>query len=80
MVYMHGLGHWIGMNVHDVGGGGATIFKAGMMMSNEPGIYIRPDALDYYDLSKPEVKAFLKRSDRALKNTKTSACGLRTIC
>jgi Xaa-Pro aminopeptidase len=43
--FMHGTSHWLGMNVHDVGG--ASKFVPGAVFTNEPGIYVRPDALDY---------------------------------
>lgn len=44
--FMHGTSHWLGMNVHDVGDYG-TKLEPGMVFTNEPGIYVRPDALDY---------------------------------
>lgn len=43
--FMHGTCHWLGMNVHDVGNYG-TRLEPGMIFTNEPGIYIRPDALE----------------------------------
>ena len=43
--YMHDFGHWLGMNVHDVSAG--WTLAPGMTFTNEPGIYIRADALDY---------------------------------
>ncbi|HKP73631.1 MAG TPA: Xaa-Pro aminopeptidase, partial [Pyrinomonadaceae bacterium] len=43
--FMHGTSHWLGMNVHDVGALNAK-FEPGMVFTIEPGIYIRPDALD----------------------------------
>jgi len=43
--FMHGTSHWLGMNVHDVGNYG-TRLEPGMVFTNEPGIYVRPDAFD----------------------------------
>jgi len=59
MWYMHGWGHWLGMNVHDVGNYGAPL-KEGMMMTNEPGIYFRGDALEYLR-DTPENKEFIAK-------------------
>jgi Xaa-Pro aminopeptidase len=44
MWFMHNTSHWLGMNVHDVGG--PAKFVPGAVFTNEPGIYVRPDALE----------------------------------
>jgi Xaa-Pro aminopeptidase len=44
--YMHRAGHWLGMDVHDVGdyklGGDWRVLEPGMVMTVEPGIYVSP--------------------------------------
>jgi Xaa-Pro aminopeptidase len=44
--FMHGLGHYLGLDVHDVGaysiGGKACPLQPGMVMTVEPGVYIAP--------------------------------------
>lgn len=66
--YMHGLGHWLGMNVHDVSSPGPL--KAGMTFTNEPGIYIREDALNYFP-DTPENRVFLDKIRAAFEKYKT---------
>ncbi|MFN2493285.1 MAG: M24B family metallopeptidase, partial [Pyrinomonadaceae bacterium] len=55
--FMHGTSHWLGMNVHDVGDYG-TRLEPGMVFTNEPGIYIGPDALDNLPKN-PETEKFI---------------------
>ncbi|MGP3591353.1 Xaa-Pro aminopeptidase [Vagococcus sp. WN89Y] len=45
--FMHGLSHWLGLDVHDVGVYGSDRSRElapGMVLTVEPGLYIAPDA------------------------------------
>ncbi|EQD33433.1 Peptidase M24 [mine drainage metagenome] len=46
--FMHRTGHWLGMDVHDVGdyktGEAWRVLEPGMVLTIEPGIYIPPGA------------------------------------
>jgi Xaa-Pro aminopeptidase len=48
--YMHGLGHMLGIDVHDVGqyyfGTESRALQPGVVMTVEPGIYVSPDTKD----------------------------------
>ena len=45
--FMHGTGHWLGIDVHDVGtyavGGKSRVLEPGMAFTIEPGVYFHPD-------------------------------------
>jgi Xaa-Pro aminopeptidase len=45
--YMHGTGHWLGMDVHDVGDykirGESRVLEPGMVLTIEPGLYFDPE-------------------------------------
>lgn len=48
--FMHRTGHWLGLDVHDVGdyrvGGAWRVLEPGMVLTVEPGLYIAPDNMD----------------------------------
>lgn len=48
--YMHRTGHWLGLDVHDVGdykvGDAWRVLEPGMVMTVEPGLYVAPTNMD----------------------------------
>lgn len=54
--FNHGVGHGIGLNVHDLASG--QELQPGMTITIEPGIYIRPDVLENLPKT-PENEAFI---------------------
>jgi Xaa-Pro aminopeptidase len=62
--YTHGIFHWIGMDVHDVGDYRRPL-ESGMAFVIEPGLYIRRDALAELP-DTPENRAFREKIAAAL--------------
>jgi Xaa-Pro aminopeptidase len=54
--FPHGISHGIGLNVHDPGG---RELQPGMVVTVEPGLYFRPDALDNLPKT-PENEKFIQ--------------------
>ena len=65
--YMHGTGHWLGMDVHDVGAykirGRSRPLEAGMVFTIEPGLYFDPEreSATYYLREYREEEVFERR-------------------
>jgi Xaa-Pro aminopeptidase len=65
--YMHGTGHWLGMDVHDVGAyrvcRQSRVLEPGMVLTVEPGLYFDPEreAATYYLREYSEVEMWERR-------------------
>jgi Xaa-Pro aminopeptidase len=50
MFTLHGYAHWIGLEVHDVGGyvrnDSSIVLRPGMVLTVEPGVYVRPQVFE----------------------------------
>jgi Xaa-Pro aminopeptidase len=60
LYYMHGLGHGIGLDVHDPEASYFGPFVPGSIFTIEPGVYVRDDALDHLP-DTPENRALAER-------------------
>jgi Xaa-Pro aminopeptidase len=77
--FFHGVGHWLGMDVHDVGDYGGSknkkrVFEPGMVSTIEPGLYIsenmRKSIFIENKVPEDEIEAFLKETREAFENYK----------
>lgn len=77
--YFYGIGHWLGMDVHDVGDYGGRrdkkrVFEPGMVSTIEPGIYIsenmRKAVFIGNKVPEDEIKLFLEETKDAFERYK----------
>ena len=67
--FMHGTGHWLGLDVHDAGSneknGEPRKLESGMVTTIEPGIYIRPNkpVIEFPLLERDPVKIRDRRKE-----------------
>ena len=66
LFYMHGLGHGVGLEVHDPDISTSAGFQPGSAVTIEPGIYVRADVFDYLP-DTPDNKAMIERLRPALR-------------
>lgn len=66
--FMHNTTHFLGMNVHDVGY--PAKLEPGMVFTNEPGIYVRLDALDRQPAGFKDWEKFKKEVGPAFEKYK----------
>lgn len=60
LFFMHGLGHGVGLDVHDPDISTFAGFQPGSAVTIEPGIYVRADALDHLP-NTPDNRAMIER-------------------
>ncbi|MDH3307169.1 MAG: aminopeptidase P N-terminal domain-containing protein [Acidimicrobiia bacterium] len=87
--FMHGTGHWLGMDVHDAGTNateeGSRLIEPGMAFTVEPGIYIDPAGTDVeFALVEYDHDALMERryrigSDPARKLEAEERAGAPTV-
>jgi Xaa-Pro aminopeptidase len=60
LYYMHGLGHGLGLAVHDPDVGSSGGFRPGTAITIEPGVYVRETVFDHLP-DTPENRAMIER-------------------